>query len=239
MFNMFENTVNSSIANDRLLLAATKGDLQGVVDALSNKADVNYFPQESSPLACAVNNGHTEISKILIDSGADINVCNRFKWTPLHESARQGNMELLEVLFANPMLLKNKKDVNGHSALIVAVENRHTEVAEFIIKNSSMLNAADSEGNTPLMIAVKQDDYNMAKLLLSHGASTEIYNKEGLTVSDFVGDKDHFISLLGKPSANKEIEAKEQAAILEKETQNIEKKENLGMSVITKKKRPS
>lgn len=35
--------------------------------------------------------GHENITKLLIDSGADVNAKTRFEFTPLHSAARNGN----------------------------------------------------------------------------------------------------------------------------------------------------
>lgn len=233
MFNMFENTNPPTLANDDLLLASAKGDLDGVINALNEGADPNYFPKEDSPLACAVRNGHKEISKILIERGANINVENRYQWRPFHEAARQGNMELLTLLVEHPMLIKTKRDADGHSALRVAVEHRHQDAVELILKHTSNVDSTDFEGNSTLMVAVKNDDFNMAQLLIKNGATIDLTNNDGISAADLSVDKPHFVALFGKAKG-----PKEEAAILEKETQNIEKKENMGMSVISKKKRP-
>lgn len=58
-----------------LHLACVSGSLEIVGLFLANHADVNAIGRQSNtPLEIAISNEHQDISKILLDSGAQINV---------------------------------------------------------------------------------------------------------------------------------------------------------------------
>ena len=68
-----------------LLDAAKKGDLKGVMDAISRGANVNAKDDHGrTALHYASWCGHIEVVKYLVDSGADVNAEDIGQWTPLH-----------------------------------------------------------------------------------------------------------------------------------------------------------
>lgn len=87
--------------------AASHGDMLEVVrllgDIAPNAAESNGW----TPLMWAARNGHSEIAKMLMVSGAFPNAVNKYGYTALHIAAGMRNVEIVRVLLeagANPDL---------------------------------------------------------------------------------------------------------------------------------------
>ena len=129
---------------DQLLAATRKGDLAEVKRLLDGGADVNTRTRyNSTPLFFACDRGHTEIVRLLIERGADVNVkdnfynANALGWAmskkhddivalliekgadvadALAEGIREGDRKLVELILAKGKLSQEALD----DALLVA-----------------------------------------------------------------------------------------------------------------------
>lgn len=235
------NNNNVFVFNEQLLMAASKGDLDGIAEALANGADINYAPREITPLQLAVSNQKKEMVQYLLDNGANSNVKNRRGWTPFHEVARLGFSDLIEPFLNDSLFVSlNAKDENGDTPLRAAVD---TQKEEFIVKlieltqnsESNMrtlfINSVDYDGISPLAAAVKNDSFNIAKILIEAGAKPEHSERNAMSAIDMAAGKDHFLFLFGQ-----ETKAEAEKVAIQEE---LNKNAKLGVSAITKKKRPS
>ncbi|MEI0697330.1 ankyrin repeat domain-containing protein [Brachyspira intermedia] len=91
----------------------------------------SYVIKHSSALWYASKNGHIKIVRLLIDSGADINLKNIADVTVLILASMNNHLEIVKYLVENGADI-NVKDKKGRTALRYAVENGHSEVAEFL-----------------------------------------------------------------------------------------------------------
>lgn len=87
------------------------------------------------PIHSAVAHRRPEVTLFmvseLIDHGADVNAVQQGGWTPLHQAAASGQVELVKMLFekgADVHLLSNE----GKSALDMARERNQQEVVSFL-----------------------------------------------------------------------------------------------------------
>src|SRR4051794_33634993 len=94
---------------ERLLFAARHGD-NTLVSALITdpQLDINGGARYTTPLHEAAWGGHTEVVKLLIEKGADMNIGSSYKapHTPLQTAAEEGHYEVVE------LLLQRGADVN-------------------------------------------------------------------------------------------------------------------------------
>lgn len=103
-----------------------------------DKSLVNYVRKMNESfyipvLMQAVVNDEFEISKYLIENGADINQTDGFKMTNLMWAANNQNVELTKLLLKKGAD-KNAKDRTGMTALNAAEEVKNTEIIE-LLKN--------------------------------------------------------------------------------------------------------
>lgn len=79
---------------------------------------------------------------------------------------------LLEYILDNPEKIN---EVNGceSSPLILAIQNRHIEIAIFLILRGADLDQACNKGYTPLLIASQEGNTEIARLLIQKGADKD------------------------------------------------------------------
>jgi len=82
--------------------AAYRGEVERVESLLESGADVNSWSNLGShshtPLMYAVYMGHYEVSKILIEAGADLETPDKAGNAPLMTARRKGSEEIVELL---------------------------------------------------------------------------------------------------------------------------------------------
>ncbi|RZJ53370.1 MAG: ankyrin repeat domain-containing protein [Flavobacterium sp.] len=97
-----------------------------------DKSQVNYVRQINESfyipvLMQAAMNNEYEISKYLIENGADVNKKDGFKMTCLMWAAANQNIELTKLLLEKGAD-KNAQDMNGITALKAAEETKNKEI---------------------------------------------------------------------------------------------------------------
>ncbi len=88
----------------------------------------------------------TEIAKLLIDHGADVN--SNDASTPLLDAAEEGQDEIVKLLLARGA--KADTRVAGDTPLLTAAGRGHPGCVELLIAAGADVNAADNDGNTGL-----------------------------------------------------------------------------------------
>jgi len=84
------------------------------------------------PLHSAVASNNSDIAKILIEAGADVNVAQVSGITALHSAAHHGNIELI-ILLLEAGANVNAKTEDGRTAADMARTAGHTELAKILI----------------------------------------------------------------------------------------------------------
>lgn len=109
--------------NEDLWAAARKGDAAAVEALLAKGANVNAkFRYGATALSYASDKGHTEVVRVLLAHGADVEVEDTFyKSRPIHWAAINGHAAILKML-----LDKGAKGIED--VLMIGVENGNAEV---------------------------------------------------------------------------------------------------------------
>jgi ankyrin repeat protein len=158
-----------------LIKAVMEGKKSEVERHLDNGADINcrdkgrwidlhlgsdlyqrsWQSGERTPLYWASEKGYTEIVKLLIERGADVNACDEFGETPLHRASYNGYLEIASILI--------KEKANIHAKCVKA------DVSGNIFKNTPLNYARGYvEGQS---IKTRNHKEKIAKLLEKHGAT--------------------------------------------------------------------
>ena len=97
-------------------------------------ADVN-MPANNGynvfPIHSAVASGNINITKMLINAGANVNVMQQAGFTPLHAAAQQGNIDLIILLLENEAAVDVRME-GGKLPADLAMENGFNEIAEIL-----------------------------------------------------------------------------------------------------------
>lgn len=147
-----------------------------------------------SPLHYASAWGHTAVVKLLLQSGADINIVNNQNLTSLFLASRDGQDEVVE-------LLTNIKDINlesgdeeAHTPLCVAVANGHLSIFARLLNSGANPHAKDKNGMIPLHIASNRGNSKAVVSLLQTNNGTANVNEQ-----DNVGNTPlHYAAKSGK-----------------------------------------
>lgn len=115
-----------------LILAASSGDLDLVVDLLARGADVDGRDDDQrTALMYACRAGDSASSLALINAGADVNAADSSGATPLMYAAESGARSLVELLLASGARIGDREQ-HGYRAFDLADLGGHKDVAELL-----------------------------------------------------------------------------------------------------------
>ncbi|XP_074641347.1 transient receptor potential cation channel subfamily A member 1-like [Tubulanus polymorphus] len=139
-----------------------------------NIANVERF----KPLHSAVSSGNTEVVRICIMAGADIDTNEGDLSTPLHLACAMGKTEMVKVMVealnlrcSDSMLCAiNYRDQQRMTPLHHAAMFDHYGLIEYLVDSGAEVNAADMFKRTPLLLAMSKNACSAVKILLERGA---------------------------------------------------------------------
>lgn len=126
--------------------------------------------------------GNVRLVKVLLNSGAAVNMTDNLNRTALHRASANGCADLVEFLLAAGADASAEMTA-GATPLYVAAENGHVEAVKALLKGPSLagLNKATASGNTPLYAASLKGAHAVVALLIDAGASVLKANTGGTT----------------------------------------------------------
>ncbi|XP_035995927.1 histone-lysine N-methyltransferase EHMT1 isoform X2 [Fundulus heteroclitus] len=165
----------------QLYLSAKQGELKKVVLMLVEGTDPNFkmdSQNKRTPLHAAAEGGYADVCHMLVQAGANLDVCDEDQRTPLMEACENNHMEVvLYLLRAGASAMH--KDVEGFTCLHLAAKSGHYNVVEHLLSTGLIdINCQDDGGWTAMIWATEYKHADQVKLLLSKGADISIRDKE-------------------------------------------------------------
>ena len=188
--------------------AATNGNVEMISLLLKRESVVDAQTTDfQTPLHKAVGNSREQAVRLLIDSGADVNLQSNFG-PPIFYAARVGNNSLIQILIdkgANVLatdkwggtalnaavdgvrfestirfLLVKGVSPNGESRKAPALLSSANDanVSLLLLRNGADPNIADKRGNTALHAAIQRNNMELIEALLAAGARVDIVSRE-------------------------------------------------------------
>lgn len=176
----FKNDLNKVNYNGHTpLLGALQDQKCEIANSLiSQGADFNikHRISKESPLMLA-SRYCTDVAKLLIQNGANINDVDDLGRTPLYfaESAE------LAALLIEKGADVNHKDTLNNTPLMGVAFNGNTDVVKTFLTYKATVNNKDNTGITALMLASRSGHLEIIKLLVQNNADVNLKDKDGRT----------------------------------------------------------
>jgi ankyrin repeat protein/CHAT domain-containing protein len=167
-----------------LIIACQDGCMEMVKYLVTSgaRSDVLAKVPKASAIMAAIENNHIDIVKYLMDNNRDDMASDG--WFPLGVAAGEGNLEMVKYLLGNGIQLNSSAGEN-ESALMIAVQTGHYDVADYLLKQGIDANyAKEFDEQKALMIAADINRPDLVQLLLDHGANPCMADDEGSTALD-------------------------------------------------------
>lgn len=153
------------------------------IKRLCNFREINIDAKDktgATPLICAVKLGNTEVVRLLLEKGAQVNIARDDTQTPLHMATRYGFLEIVRLLLENGAHVDQTAQ-DGYTALFGAAQEGFVDIVRLLLEKKAQINLASNQGVTPLNMAAMQGHTKVVRLLLEKGADIELASKNGST----------------------------------------------------------
>ena len=173
-----------ALRTHEFFMACKMGDRDKVSNELRAGADPNIFDATlTSALHVAAVNGHIEIIRLLVSSGARIDARDRNMVTPLLACLKKGLVEPAKVLLELGAE-KFSSDRMQRSSAFFAAYSGCIELVKLFIDSRNCNSNANVWGLTPLHIAATRGDITLARYLLELESSIYIKDRASKTPED-------------------------------------------------------
>jgi len=165
--------INAQIETNRntaLTLACFQGRHEVVSLLLDRKANVEHRAKTGlTPLMEAASGGYTEVGRVLLDKGADVNAAPvpSSRDTALTIAADKGHYRFVELLLSRgaQVDVRNKK---GNSSLWLAANGGHLDVVQLLYSAGADIDSQDNRKVSCLMAAFRKGHHKVVKWLVKH-----------------------------------------------------------------------
>jgi len=138
-----------------LMQAVQKNDVAAVKKLIAQGVNVNELESSGdAPLVMSAYEGHTEITRLLLEAGADVKAVDPdMQATALHAAAYAGRASDAKLLIEHHIDINKQGPRNGYTALHDAIWQNNVDVARLLIDSGANLTLKNHSGQTPLDFA--------------------------------------------------------------------------------------
>ncbi|KAJ9295853.1 hypothetical protein DTO271G3_5876 [Paecilomyces variotii] len=131
---------------------------------------------DNPPLSTAAKNGDEEVVRLLLQYGADVNLPNKARETPLFFAAKAKQFKLATFLLSEGAK-HDIRNIVGNTVLFYAVQGLPTSFAVDLIRRGCDPNERNELEETPLFYAARAGCRTSLRLLLDNGVQADLKNK--------------------------------------------------------------
>ena len=122
-----------------------------------------------TPLHWCTRKGNENLSRLLLEHNADVNIRDKHGYTPLHRPARVGNENLCRLLLEhNPDV--NIQDEDGSTPLHWCAIKGNGNLCRLLLEHNADVNIQNKLGYTPLNWCALTGNEGLCGLLVEHNA---------------------------------------------------------------------
>ena len=150
--------------------ACEAGNLKKVKSILarSKKISVKYLNLMYT-LNLAVMDGYSNIVKILVDMGVNVNKGDSYYGSkPLHNACRKGCMEIAQILLENGADIDTTENFSKLTPLHYAAGKQSTEITKLLLQNGCKTYIRNRQNMTALELAMDRGYIDVVKVIAFH-----------------------------------------------------------------------
>ena len=132
---------------------------------------------ESSSYGSQGSRFNTDVIKLLLKSGADVNIINAQGMTALHIACQRTDRYVVSLL-VNAGADVNICDESGNTALMIALLRNNVDIASLLIDRGCDFNAVNNNNENALTIAIGKGYVVIIRSLIAKGANMNVENEE-------------------------------------------------------------
>lgn len=198
---LIDNGIDNSYYNSALI-SGTR-NIEIIKTLISKGVDVKEI--DAPIVYYSIKNENYEVTKILLENGADPNMPIEYNQeTPIMLAVAKNNSDVTHLLLKNDVDINQVSEMSGKTLLMIAIEADSSDVINLLIDKGISVNALDNHSRTALDYAMITKNVNIAKILIlkevTHFSAKFFHNKdeEMLFVAVTVGDIQKVKELAGK-----------------------------------------
>ncbi|XP_016384858.1 ankyrin repeat and SOCS box protein 2-like isoform X1 [Sinocyclocheilus rhinocerous] len=136
--------------------------------------------KEQTALMIAVTREHLACVERLLEKGADPDIANKERETPLYKACEKENPAMVAMLL-NYGASVNMSCIQGWTALHESVCRNNVEICEMLIKAGAKVSMPNMYGITPIFVAAQSGKVDALRMLLKNGADLNSQAADGAT----------------------------------------------------------
>ncbi len=175
-----------------IVKATEDGQLKEVIYHIETGSSPNQKDAKHNQniIHIAAEGGHSEIVKILIEKGANVNAKDNFERTAFHLASERGHLEIVQCL------LVKGADVNAkvywkRTALHLASETGHLKTVQCLIDNGADVSAKDKLEISALHLASEKGHLEIVQYLNAKGADINAKDEDKQTALHLASREGH------------------------------------------------
>lgn len=136
--------------------------------------------KDQTALMLAVAKDHLACAEYLLEKGADPDITDKDRETPLYKACEKENMAMVAMLLKYSTAV-NKNCIQGWTALHEAVCRNNVEICEILVKAGAKVSIPNMYGITPIFVAAQCGKVDTLRFLLKNGADLNSQAADGAT----------------------------------------------------------
>ena len=178
------------LGSSPLHIVANSGDIKSLkllLESSTSKSQIDMLDRHGrTPLAVALQNGRFDAARVLIESGASLQL--GFDNIPISEAllATVPYCTFLETLIEADLFISLSPSLLAHLAHAAAYDGRATFLLKLLGSYEIDIDSKDNLGQTALHYASRRNNLDCVETLLRYGANVMVTNPQGSTALHLV-----------------------------------------------------